>query len=117
MKLRLSVLTGRKSHGNRLQQRGAGKRLEKHRDGLRALHQFARGLIDVAGDHYDGQMASRSGQALAKLHSVHLGKMYINHEAGVGFRKFDVEDRARPVKGHNLKSSGEHHSAQCAENR
>jgi hypothetical protein len=102
---------------NRFQQRIAGKWLEQNGDGFRAVHQLARGFVEAAGDHDHRQPASGRGQGFAELHAIHLGKIYIDYQACVGFRKLAVEDRARPIKGHNFKSGGQHKPAQRAKNR
>ncbi len=36
------------------------------------------------------------------------GGMGFDHQAGVGFRKFAIENCVRPIEGHHSKACGEH---------
>jgi hypothetical protein len=68
----------------------------------------------MASDHYHRQFASSGDEGLAELYAIHFGKMNVNYQTSVAFRQFAIENRARPIEGHDSKSRGEHQSAQCA---
>jgi hypothetical protein len=43
--------------------------------------------------------------------------MHVDYQAGAGFRKLAIEDRARPIEGYHAKSGGQHQPAHRAKNR
>src|ERR1700737_1873611 len=88
----LDAFNGAQRGRNRFEQRIAGKGLEQNGEGFRVARQLTRGFVEATGDHDPRQPASGRGEGFAELYPIHLGKMYIDYQASVGFGKVAVED-------------------------
>ena len=101
-----SSIRTRKCARDRVEQRALVHRLEQDGNRMRPLDEaLSRGVVS-AGDQYGRQAAPRRCQRTTQCGPIHLWKIQIDYQAGVGFWNCACDQRAWPVEGQNPEARG-----------